>query len=229
MPSFYVAVCTRRELSPEWTLAYGTILGSCFMLGGFENVSWSFDTSFPLDKARNQCVKEMLQKKADYILFVDDDVLPPFEGVVKLFHDALPIVSGLYYHKTQPYTPLIARRKDRSKPWNLEDKTVKWDVDFARNYPKNQLVEVDAAGLGFALIMREVFEKVREPWFKSTETYGEDFYFYWKARQAGFKGYVDTSVKCLHIANTFIGEESMLREEFTKHWKRQKAFFSEDK
>ena len=170
-------------------------------------------------------IKEALSWKADYLLFLDDDVLPPATGLVKLYRDALPIVSGLVKHRRPPYTPLVARRVDRSKPWKLDDPNLRWDVEFAKNYPRDQLVEVDASGMGFVLIMREVFEKTPEPWFKFEAGFGEDFYFFWKAQQAGFKNYVDTGVKCLHMADMFIGEESVLREEYLSHWKDQKCFW----
>jgi hypothetical protein len=68
-----------------------------------------------------------------------------------------------------------------------------------------------------------VFEKVPEPWFKTEWGRGEDFYFYCKAQQAGFKAYVDTSVACLHMAEMFIGEEHVSPEKFL-NWKVQKTF-----
>jgi GT2 family glycosyltransferase len=222
-----IAVCTRRELKPEWVLCFGNVLGQAFMLAGVENVRWNINTAFPLDLARNQCVKEALAWDADYILFFDDDVLPPNDGLVKLVMDALPIVSGLYFDRRPPYTPLIARRKNRGKPWSLGEK-VEWDIEFARNYPRNQLVEVDATGLGFMLVRREVFEEIAEPWFVIQPNYGEDFSFCWKAQQAGFKIYVDTNVKCLHMADLFVGEENVVREFFRKTWRVQPSFRDEN-
>ena len=217
-----ISICTRRELKPEWVLCFGSVLGQAFMLAGVENVRWNINTAFPLDLARNQCVKEALAWNADYVLFLDDDVLPPSDGLVKLVMDAVPIVGGLYFDRRPPYTPMIARRKNRDKPWVLGEK-VEWDVDFARNYPHDRFVEVDATGLGFMLIRREVFEKISEPWFVIQPSYGEDFSFCWKSQQAGFKIYVDTNVKCLHMADLFVGEEQTLRE-FYQNWKFQQSF-----
>jgi GT2 family glycosyltransferase len=218
-----IAVCTRRELKPEWVLCFGSVLGQAFMLSGVENVRWNINTFFPLDKARNVCVEDALNWGADYVLFLDDDVLPPDDGLVRLVMDALPVVGGLYFQKVPPYTPFVIRRKNRDKPWNLTDK-LEWDKDFAFNYPRDQIVEVDATGLGFMLIRREVFETVKPPWFEMTQNYGEDFSFCWKARQAGFKVYVDTRVKCLHMTDLFIGEENVKQEFFRESWKFQPSF-----
>ncbi|MEM2568073.1 MAG: hypothetical protein QXH20_06355 [Candidatus Bathyarchaeia archaeon] len=207
----HVAVCTRRDLKPEWCLTFGSVLRQAFYLAGLGNVRWGFNFCFPLDYARNMCVKEALEWNADYILFLDDDVLPPDDGLLTLFLDAVPIVSGLYFSRYPPHNPVIFRRKNRNEPWSLDAET-EWDAEFTRSYPKNQLVEADVAGLGFMLVMREVFEKIPEPWFKSTLQHGEDVYFCWKAQQHGFKVFVDTRVKCLHMADLFVGEKSALRE-----------------
>ena len=217
-----IAVCTRRDLKPEWALAFGSVLSQAFLLAGPVNVRWNFNTFFPLDKARNISVKEALAWGADYVLFLDDDVLPSDDGLVRLYRDALPVVGGLYFDRRPPYMPMVARRKSRSAPWKLGADT-EWDIEFARNYPCNQLVEVDATGLGFMLIMRDVFEKIPEPWFETKLGFGEDFNFYWKVQQAGFKVYVDTNVKCLHMADLFVGEEQTLRE-FYQDWKFQRSF-----
>ncbi len=179
---------------------------------------------FPLDNARNASVHEALAWGAEYLLFLDDDVLPPDDGLVKLYLDSLPIVAGLYYDRRPPYTSMVVRRKDRSAPWKLQEGVdVDWDVEFAKNYPHDKLVEVDATGFGFMLVNRDVFLKMPEPWFKTSLGCGEDFYFCWKAAQNGYKVYVDTRVKCLHAADLFVGEEQMVRE-FYRGYKTQRNF-----
>jgi GT2 family glycosyltransferase len=222
---FYVAVCTRRKFEPEWVLSYGAVLGSAFMLAGrFEDVRWNINTTMPLERARTESVREALEWGADYIVFLDDDVVPPSSGLVRLHMDAVPIVSGLYKARRPPRLPMMMRRKNRAEPWKIDDRTVRWDVEFAKNYPRNQLVQVDAVPLGFCFILREVFEKTPPPWFKFTELHGEDCYFSWKAAQSGFKLYVDTNVNCYHFSEQLIGEEDIPREEFFSHWKWQNAF-----
>jgi hypothetical protein len=151
-------------------------------------------------------------------VFLDDDVIPPPSGVVRLHMDALPIVSGVYPMRRPPELPMVMRRKDRAKPWDIEGGAVDWDCDFAKNHPRNELVQVDAIPLGFCFILREVFEEIPPPWFKFTEHYGEDCYFSWKASRNGFRLYVDTSVCCHHIVTKLLGEGP------PPGWKWQKAF-----
>src|SRR5208283_3526116 len=169
-----IAICTRRLLKPEWCLSFGSQLTQACMLANPENVRWSFNTMYPLDLARNQAVQEALDYGAEYLLFLDDDVLPPDDGVVKLYLDALPIVSGLYYDRQPPYTSMCIRRKNRREPFSIKGETIDWDHEFAQNYPRDRLVEVDACGAGFLLISREALLKIGAPWFQQTQSYGED-------------------------------------------------------
>src|SRR5208283_5741689 len=101
--------------------------------------------------------------------------------------------------------------------------SIDWDTDFAQNYPRDRLVEVDACGAGFLLISREALLKIGAPWFQQTQAYGEDFFFCAKAASVGLKVYVDTRVKCLHMTDLFVGEESA-RREFYLNYKTQRNF-----
>lgn len=144
-----------------------------------------------------------LDFKGDYIFFIDDDVLPPFDTITKLIQHNKDIVAGLYFAKQRPHFPQIF----------LRSKKTKGRYDSVINYPKNELIEVDACGAGCMLIKKEVFEKLKKPYFQyiprgeKTPRIGEDFYFCEKVKKAGFKIYCDTSIICKHIGTTYIGPE----------------------
>jgi predicted SAM-dependent methyltransferase len=88
---------------------------------------------------------------------------------------------------------------------HLEGPYLDWHVgDF---------IEVDAAGNGLTLVKTDVYRKISEtvggPWYSTSYTSfkggtmssannTEDLYFYWKAKQAGFKVWVDTSIQAYH-------------------------------
>jgi hypothetical protein len=83
--------------------------------------------------------------------------------------------------------------------------------------PKTNLIKVGAVPAGFLLIKREVFEKISKPWFvygdpeldakqaRHGQPFGEDVYFSYKARNAGFNLWVDTRASLLHYAPDFVG------------------------
>ena len=147
--------------------------------------------------ARNMCVEAALAapKKPDFLLFVDDDCLPPWDGFIRLHERGLPIVAGMYFLKQRPSYPLLWRNERMGY--------LRPGIDFK----EGDLVEVDGTGCGFLLVRTEVFEAIERPWFKTGPTlsdvedrgrHTEDAFFFEKARAAGFKVFVDTAVRVGH-------------------------------
>lgn len=152
----------------------------------------------PIAEARNEIVEYALRMDADYIYWLDDDVIAPADSFLKMWKHQKDIVNGVYWSKSNPPMPLLFRG-------HLEMPYLNWHVgDF---------IEIDAAGNGLTLVKTDVYRKISEtvggPWY-STE-YGsfpgvkqtpynntEDLYFYWKAKQAGFKIWADTSIQAFH-------------------------------
>lgn len=141
--------------------------------------------------------------RGEYIFFVDDDVLPPPNAIVKLYEHKKDFITGLYFARQRPHYPQIhTLTKDDERR-----------CDSVIDYPKDKLIEVDACAAGCMLIKRKVFEKLKQPYFHyipATETepkMGEDFFFCKKLREAGIKIYCDTSVICRHIGDEFIGPQ----------------------
>lgn len=148
----------------------------------------------PIAEARNEIVEFALSQGANYIYWLDDDVIAPSDAFLKLWRHQKDIVNGVYWSKSNPPMPLLFRG-------HLDGPYLNWRVgDF---------IEIDAAGSGLTLVKSEVYRKLSEPWY-STE-YGsfpgvsgspanntEDLYFYWKAKQAGYRVWADTSVQAMH-------------------------------
>ncbi|MBN3037160.1 MAG: hypothetical protein JW834_01815 [Candidatus Diapherotrites archaeon] len=144
----------------------------------------------PLDVARQRIAENM---STDYLLFMDTDTLPPANAFQKLVAHDVPIVGGLYFQKTPPFKPLLWKRREGDPPF--------WPIT---KWASGEVVEVDGTGCGFLLVKKEVFDALEKPFFKWTEV-GEDFYFCDKAREAGFKVFVDTSVECKHLTSLGVG------------------------
>lgn len=190
--------------------------------------------------ARN-LLAEKAKEVADYIFFIDDDVLPPINTITKLLSHDKDIVCGLYFAKQEPHFPQIFL-KNYEDDLSKDDPTPKWTgrYDCIENYKRDALIEIDTCGAGCMLIKADVFKKLKLPYFQyipkgeDTPRKGEDFYFCEKARDAGYKIYCDTSIICKHIGRKFIGadhwdmsvqmlkemKEKMGEEKFKK-WKQQ--------
>jgi len=151
--------------------------------------------------------------QGDYIFFIDDDVLAPMDAIQKLMAHDKDVVSGLYFARQEPHFPQLFR-KNKKDPKRYDSI---FDI-------KEELLEVDACGAGCMLIKKEVFEKLKKPYFQyipageDTPRKGEDFFFSEKVKEAGFKIYADTSVVCHHMGTKFIGPQ---------HWEISKQRLQE--
>ena len=147
--------------------------------------------------AYNSAVEAILAdanlKKCKYLLTVEQDNLPPPDGLLRLYESIQKFdgVGGLYFTKGPDGQPMI-----------YGDPNV---------MPKNYLPQVpqpdtiqhcNGLGMGFNLFRMEMFRKVPKPWFKTQQdkngTMSQDLYFYNNAAAFGFKFACDTRVKVGH-------------------------------
>ena len=137
--------------------------------------------------AYNEIAREFLKDGANYLLTVEDDTFPPDNALIKLLkHAALGKVAvGAWYPKRQDVlegTPIIL----------TETKREALDAD-------GEVHEVYTLPMGCTLYSAEVFYKTDFPYFVTTETLTQDSFFSQKVRDAGYKLYCDTSIRCKHI------------------------------
>jgi hypothetical protein len=128
----------------------------------------------------------------DKVLWIDSDMSWTPEDFLKLYESEKDIVSGVYVsdHNVLMYTPS-----------NYE------------HLKQNDLVEITHAGFGFICVKQGVFESMTRPWFETRYVkttvnggehlvpYGEDYSWCVKAREAGFKIYLDPTVRLSHHKN----------------------------
>lgn len=99
----------------------------------------------PFDHARNALAMQAIDRGADYLFFLDSDVIPPGDAIVRLMSHNLPIVSGVYHRRSPPIgIPVMQKPAGQ----------------WITKYPQNQLIEVDVVGAGCLLIHRSVLERL---------------------------------------------------------------------
>lgn len=178
-------------LATPW-IYWRTVAAILEMERSFESDLMVFQGAL-VDRARNRLIEQMLDHpiQPTHLFFLDADIVPPADTLMKLLATCKPIVSGLYRRRLPPYEPMA----------------------FVKNKPipikGPRLRKVDVVGAGCLLIRREVFEKINPPWFTSEWTdkghLSEDFSFCEKAQEAGFEIIVDTSVRPLHLEPMGVG------------------------
>ena len=181
----------------------------------WEHVTFPFFTSFiqmerpdfefipvtngPIDAMRCVIAEQALRLGCSHLLMLDTDhVLHP-QTVTKLLANDVDICGAMTYKRYPPFDPILLKG------------TIK---GYRYIYPKRgdtDLVEVDGVGAAILMIKTEVFENIQKPWFKfekfsedDDRPIGEDLYFCWKAKQAGYKIHVDPSIPCGHITKMVV-------------------------
>lgn len=126
----------------------------------------------------------------NWILYMDDDELPPTNAVKDLLKVGAPVMSGLVPRDGAPHHPPIGDFCKDGLSRNL--------IDF----PFKETFEVDWAGAGFLMVSRDVINDIYERpfWQKVTSPYlSEDIRFSKLINAAGYKITVVPWVQIPHM------------------------------
>lgn len=162
--------------------------------------------------AREKLAEAAIEAGCEYLFMVDDDMLCPPDLFYKLVAHDKDIVAALAFTRNPDHKPVIYETVEGFDPITRQRYGM---TRFVLNYPKNKLVECDAVGFGAVLIKTEVFKKTPKPWFFGMAQTGEDLTICLKARKAGFRVWMDTSIKLGHLGNPII-----VTEEYSEQWNR---------
>ena len=138
--------------------------------------------------------------KFKYILTVEEDNLPPQDGLLKLYESIkdYDCVAGLYWTKGEQGQPMIYG-DPKVMPRN-----------FVPQIPVPETVQhCNGLGMGFNLWKIESFrtklKDMPKPWFKTVQEIGkgftQDLWFFNEAAKYGYKVACDTRVKVGHLAD----------------------------
>lgn len=107
--------------------------------------------------SRNWLIGSLLKtgKPWTHILFIDDDIVPPPDALIKMLSHKKDIVAALCTRRQDPPIPNIRSYNEKTGEF----------CEFWK-WPDNQLIEVGAAGTGMMLISRETVERVAESYIR---------------------------------------------------------------
>jgi len=150
------------------------------------------------------------ENKADWLLWVDSDVVITPETFLKLWNqkdkDTRPIMTGVYFTSDTPEEPMMV---PMPTVFNFVDnKDGGFGLSRVHPLPRNKLIQVGAAGMGFVLMHKSVVEKIRTQlpdtqFFmemgRGAKFIGEDIYFFALCEKAGIPLWCDTSATVPHM------------------------------
>jgi GT2 family glycosyltransferase len=147
--------------------------------------------SGPIHVMRNQIVKRALDTGCTHLIQLDADMCYPSDAITRLLAHDLDIVGGLCFKRWPPFNPTLFVGE-------------KYEMTVMDPWP-NGLVELTATGTACLMVKTEVFAALEPPYFMDAETpdgkpVGEDINFCYRAKDAGFKVWVDTTIETEHLA-----------------------------
>lgn len=153
---------------------------------------WSF-----IEQNRNIIAREFLKSDFPYLLFLDSDIIPQPEWILKLVYENKDIISW--------FCPIF--RWDLNSIWPAFE--WKW-IDFKDVLDNEKVFEVDRVWFWCMLIKREVIEKMlakyqKVCYHKYDEDWiwgvWEDYTFCDMVKELWYKLYVHWWVPCSHYKN----------------------------
>lgn len=161
-----------------------------------------FEISSLIYTARNNLAARAIQLGADYVLWLDSDMVFAPDILERLFADYSAgkgdIISGLYFRRVAPFKPVLfsAVESTAEGPFTAEPESIPDDV-----------FEIAGCGFGCVLmpteVLMDVIGKYGNP-FDPINGMGEDLSFCWRARQCGYRIVCDPAVSLGHVANMVV-------------------------
>ena len=166
------------------------------------NFAMASRTGSLIYNSRNDLALQAMTTGFDWIFWLDSDMTFSPDILAKMLKTAEDFLSGLYFRRVQPYTPVAFDHLEVDEDGNCE-----W-ADLSEI--PDDLFEVSGCGFGCALIKTSVFYAVNEKFkdmFMPIHHMGEDVAFCWRARQCGFHIWIDPNIELGHVGYTIINRK----------------------
>lgn len=165
----------------------------------------AFQMSSLIYMARNELAMKAIQMGADYILWLDSDMVFEPDLMGRLFeslkaNDA-DFVSGLYFKRFPPYEPVAYSKFDI-----VDDEIV---AEKMTEVPET-VTAVGGVGFGCVLMSTALALAVFNEYntmFAPIGNVGEDIAFCYRAQTLGYKILLDPSIRCGHVGHYVVTED----------------------
>ena len=171
----------------------------------------SFQMSSLIYDSRNSFCKQAISANVDYVLWLDSDMTFPadtLERMVKHMEDGRDIVTGLYFRRRRPFSPVLYKEL-------VGGDEPRW-TEFDKLPAEGELFEVAGCGMGCCMMRKDILVDVAlnyKTWFTPIEHFGEDLAFSLRARELGYKMWCDPTIKLGHIGQVIVNETAWLASE----------------
>jgi GT2 family glycosyltransferase len=187
LPRVAIAVPSGDMVHADFALAYAEL---CMASAGLQLQLIAVKSSI-VAQARNNGVEIAQKFGADFILFLDSDMIFPPTVLFRLLLHRKDIVGATYTKRVAPFEILGTQLAAQPA------------------VPSGELLEMQRIPTGCLLISMGVFDKLSKPYFRfetdaDAAIVGEDYVFCDRAREAGFRIWCDAAMsrEIGHIGQT---------------------------
>ena len=165
------------------------------------NRSKFFDTPTILINQRENLINQAIEVKSEWALWLDSDMMFPPTTLLRLLAHNQDIVACNYMKRSYPFKSVAFMDTNDWESW-------------VPLQSEDELLTVEAIGMGCVLMRTSVFEKLNRPYFeytyqpKTKDWGGEDFTLFKKLNGAGVQLKVDTNLsnEIYHIGTFAYGK-----------------------
>lgn len=185
LPKVMISLPSTGTVRTETTVALAKMIGTT---GG---IAFSFDNpvSCYIHESREQSAKKAIVMGADYLMFIDSDVVFPPDGLQTLIANSVDFVGANYNMHTKIKVSAVVASNDERYRYREGDSPFK----------------CRAVPAGFFLLKVDALKKVKRPWFFFRDNthpkgmIGEDVWFCDQAIASGFDIWCDPTIHIDHI------------------------------
>jgi hypothetical protein len=161
-----------------------------------------YDASTVLLTQRERLALEAKKIGAEYMLWLDSDMVFPPTTALRLIAHQEPVVAANYVRRQLPAKGVAYKKiGEWEKPLPFKS--------------QNKLVDIEGIGMGCMLMKTDILDKIPQPWFEfkwtpeSNDHLGEDMIFCQKIATAGYGIKVDTnlSMEMRHLGTWAFGPD----------------------
>jgi hypothetical protein len=199
-----ILVPCRDTVHALFTMSLTELVKTCVLTG--IDVHVTYDMSTILLNQREKLADKAVEIKADYLLWLDSDMMFPSTTALRLMGHNKDIVAANYMKRSVPLTTVAYP--------TIND----WD-NWLPLESQQELEPVEGIGMGCMLMKTSVLHDIQKPWFEfeyhDGSWHGEDFYFQKKLRDAGHQILVDMNLsrQVRHIGQWAFGPSIGTNEE----------------
>jgi len=197
--SVAILVPTRDTVYSHFSYSLGNLIKTTTLMGIEAHLF--FDASTILINQRENLINQAIEVKSEWVLWLDSDMMFPPTTLLRLLAHNQDIVACNYMKRSYPFKSVAFMDTNDWESW-------------VPLQSEDELLNIEAIGMGCVLMRTSVFEKLNRPYFeytyqpKTKDWGGEDFTLFKKLNGVGIQLKVDTNLsnEIYHIGTFAYGK-----------------------